>query len=393
MNSTELYDILGVHPSASDDEIKKAYRKMAMKYHPDKNKDENAEDMFKKINHANDVLSNPKKREIYDQFGEHGLNNDFDNDMDPMSFLFGRSAKKTSPMTQMHYKIKLEDYFTKKIVSIDISSDVLCKKCNATGFKDKKVHLCKNCNGVGTITKVIKYGNMVQRMLTPCPQCNGKKYDTNISDLICNKCNAHGSIKKTIEIEVFTPENILQNPVVIVPNKGALINGKYIDLAIIFKLRMTKEFILTSNGKMMHIMKINYPETLCGFRRIINHPSGKKYMIISEKGYVINPENIYIFDGLGINGDVMYLTFIINYPERIVLPTKKQLTFENLENAMGERLVSHVYSDTGFDPENIFTLSTINKINNISQSNNQDSGSDEIDDQEKFVGNSGCHQQ
>lgn len=402
--NTALYNTLGVKPDATDDEIKRSYRNLAKKYHPDKCKDDNANDMIQKINEAYEVLSDPNKRKIYDQYGEEGLRAGFNpDDMDPMN-IFRKMHQQTKQAKQYVHNIRLEEYFTKKKITISIPKEIDCDSCNQTGFTDKKRHLCKQCNGTGMFTRVFQQGPMIQQMSQPCPLCRGSKIDNQYYNIICNNCKGKGIAKIKEEVEVDIPYNITRNPMTILPNKGPTRNGMTMDLAIVFKLKMSKNFTLTSDKKLIYTMRINFTETICGFRRLLEHPSGKKLLIVSEKGYVVNPDNIYILEGQGFNGDIMYLTFIVNYPEKINMSKRKTyLDFESLEDLLGPRKVPNDTSND-IDPQYIYTLSTINKINNNPRAKENEAPSDDeresddfdnndSDDNEPQSGMPGCAQQ
>jgi len=298
----------------------------------------------------------------------------------------------------------LEEYFTKKFSTVRVPRDIKCDQCDATGFSDKQRHHCRGCRGAGIVVQTIRQGPIIQQIQTVCPACEGKKYDTKLLDLKCANCNGKGSVVAGENIEVAIPIDIIRNNTTILPEKG-LHEGKQIDLMVIFMLKMSKGYSKTSDGKLVYIMHINYPETICGFKRTINHPSGKKILIVSEKGYVINPDNIYLLDRLGFSNDIMYLSIQIHYPETITLPKKKTLTFENLESAMGTRRAPNVENDE-IEPECIYTLSTVSKINNNprvkddneSTNNNEDnpdalSSDDDDEVNEQRSGVPGCAQQ
>ncbi|MEM3062205.1 MAG: DnaJ domain-containing protein [Nitrososphaerota archaeon] len=360
-HDTNLYEILGVEKQATQEEIKKAYRKLAIKYHPDKNKDPGAEEMFKKISHAYEILSDPQKRKMYDEFGEEGLSNPSGHDFDPFS-LFTNQRQNHRQAYKFKLKITLEQYFTKKSVKIQVPRNVRCNACDATGFVDKQIHACKQCNGTGMIVTTIRQGPVIQQFSRPCHVCGGRKYDTQANSLHCHTCSGSGVTKVIEEMEVQIPIDILGRPITIVEGKGPWINGKYIDLAVIFELEMSNNFSLTSNGKLMYTMHLNLPETLCGFRRTFEHPSGRKILIISDVGYVINPNNIYLLDQLGLSGDAMYLSFIINYPETISMPAKKKvLSFESMEEVLGKRWEPNS-NEVGI--KDVYRLKDLRKIHN-----------------------------
>lgn len=383
--NNNLYEILGVTTDATDEQIKKAYRKLAMKYHPDKNSSPEAAEKFKNINHANEILSNPQKRQIYDRFGEEGIQNGMADmpDMHGFDEFFGMGGSREQKMAMRHnHQIRLDEYFIKKTVTITIQKDIKCDPCDGTGFTDKQFHHCKSCNGSGIIMQHIQQGPVIQRIQTTCPTCNGKKHDTSAASLSCTKCKSSGKKPSKETIEVPLPKNIVKDPTIIMEGKGPWHDGKYIDLFVNFKLRMKKNYSITNNNKLLYEMQINYPETICGFRRLIAHPSGKNILLVSEKGYIINPNMIYELDNLGFDKDVMYVKFLINYPERVkITNTKAKLNFTTLDSVLGDRFEPNVEEDKGIEPQNIYTLSTLTKINNDRRQqgnlNSDGSGSDE----------------
>ncbi|AKI79993.1 DnaJ-like protein [Acanthamoeba polyphaga mimivirus] len=394
--STDLYEILGLTPSASEEDIKKAYRKLAIKYHPDKNKgNPEAEEMFKKINHANSILSNSEKRRIYDQYGEEAVNNGLNEDsFDPMSmFMRMHQPGNKKLRAQMRHQISLQDYFTKKTVKVTITIDSRCDDCDATGFSDKQKHVCKVCRGKGIVVNEIRNGPFIQQIQQHCHGCQGKKYDTTAKDLHCPSCKGAGINKSEEETEVNVPFDILRNPKVILERKGPWIDGKNIDLEIVFVLVFSDGFELTDNHKLIYTMEINFPETLCGFRRIIDHPSGDSLLIVANPGFVINPHYIYLLERKGLNNDTLYLKFKINYSKLIHIPKKKVFNFENLEIALGARYVPDVSDDVGTEPENVFNLSTLRQINTDPSDESQDRDSEESYGAHSRPEGVGCAQQ
>lgn len=383
--NTELYNILGVKPTATVEEIKKAYKKLAFKYHPDRNKDPGAEEMFKKISHAHEILTDPEKRQIYDQYGEEGIREGMDEDMGgfpfsagfPFANIFRQDARKQAK--QIQHIITLEEYFTMNYVSVNVERDIRCDACDSTGFSDKQFHPCRKCNGSGVTIIQMRNGPIIQQIQQPCPQCKGYKRDHDAPNK-CLKCNATGTVRIKEELDVVVPKDILRNPNTIIPEKGPWFHNRYIDLVVFFKLKLPKNFGFTSDNKLIYTMHINYTETICGFKRVINHPSGKKILIVSNKGYIINPDYIYSLIGLGLSNDVLYLSFVVHYPEKITLPKKKTLalTFENLEQILGERRYKDA-TDDDIEPENIYTLHTLPKINNNRRAKD-DEPSDNDDD-------------
>jgi len=187
VKDTKLYDTLGVPPTASDSELKKAYRKAALKYHPDKNP--NAGDKFKEISHAYEVLSDPHKRETYDRFGPEGLSGDaggpsmspedlFSHFFGGSSFFGGGRSSRSAPSRgkdMVHVlKVSLEDIYKGKTSKLALQKMVICKKCDGKGGKAGAVKTCNNCNGTGVKVTIRQFGPMVQQLQQNCQQCNGE---------------------------------------------------------------------------------------------------------------------------------------------------------------------------------------------------------------------------
>lgn len=390
----DLYEILGLSSSASDKEIKKAYRKLAVKYHPDKNSSEDAAEMFKKISHANEILSDPKKREIYDQYGEDGLQAGMA-DMDPMMAHIFNQMNIQQRIEKKYHKISLQEYFTEKTVTINISSKINCELCLQTGFSDRQNHSCMNCNGAGYVIQLKQMGGMVAQVQVVCQTCNGMRIDLKYKKYLCQNCNGSGQSISNEKIQVEIPKNILNKSQTIVKEKGSFVNGKRMDLGVIFTLRLPKKFSITSNNRLIYTMKINYVETLCGFRKILNHPDGRQILIVAEKGYIINPDIIYVLDNCGINNDSMYLSFLVEYPTKIIIPNNNSiLNFDNLEKILGERSENNI--NTQIDPENIYNLRVLDKINNNTKNKmNYDSEEDDENEEnhENHFQQPGCQQQ
>lgn len=186
----DYYEILEISRNASGDEIKKAFRRLALKYHPDRNSgDKEAELKFKQINEAYQVLSDEQKRSIYDRYGKEGLEGRFgsgggfsaDFDLSNIfdSFFGGgfasssRQRKRYSEKYSADLEIPINLEFNEAIFGcekeIKFDQKVPCPTCNATGSKDGKSKTCQHCGGSGRITRGNGFMNIVQE----CPYCHG----------------------------------------------------------------------------------------------------------------------------------------------------------------------------------------------------------------------------
>ena len=214
----DLYEILGVGRDATEDEIKKAFRQQARKSHPD-NKETGNEEAFKEINQAYGILSDPQKRNIYDQYGLSGLQNTYGNSemfnfgfgdlSDIFSQFFGETRthrSSTGPERGMDLRYDLEIDFLESIngctKEITINTKEDCGVCKGSGAKPgSKLKPCRSCNGAGEVRMVKEsfFGHITQ--IATCPSCQG---NGKIIEQHCTECNGKGqqSTKKTIDVKV-----------------------------------------------------------------------------------------------------------------------------------------------------------------------------------------------
>ncbi len=228
----DYYEILGVSRDASQEEIKKAFRKLALKYHPDRNKSPEAEEKFKEINEAFSVLGNPEKRRQYDQFGtaEEGFSQQgFGNfedifGEDIFGDIFGFKERRK------HYDegidevvdlyIELRDAFFGKEKELSYERFVVCKKCNGTGAKNiNSIKSCHYCNGTGFIERIITVGPFRMRNSQECPYCGGR--GKTIIDK-CAACKGEGRVRKREKLYVKIPKGIESGMRIRLSGKGSV---------------------------------------------------------------------------------------------------------------------------------------------------------------------------
>lgn len=383
----EFYKILDIDSDATQEEVKKAYRKKTLLYHPDKNQgNADATKKFHEVTNAYEILSNPKKREIYDKFGEKGLEREMNN---PFQQDVQRHAM------QAIHKITLEEYFTQYSTKVKIPIDKQCVDCDSTGFSDKKKHYCKSCGGSGMmiVEQHLGPGMKVQQRM-PCHYCRGNGKDVTDAKILCKTCNGKGTKKHYDHVDVPIPRNINISNTQIVHDCVPIDENTKIDLAVVFKLKYGKNFSITDDRKLLYNLHINLTESLCGFTRKINHPNGQTFLIVSDQGCVISPNYIYSVPGYGFkndddNGyDIMYLSFVIHYPDTIKIPKKKALTFNSLETTMGPRRVEN-YTDEE-ETLSTFNLQSLTKRDDDKRMSKDDSENDD-DDEENFFENGDVH--
>ncbi len=230
----DYYDVLGVDEDASEDEIKKAYRKKAKKYHPDMNPDldkEEAEEKFKEVTEAYEVLSDPDKRAQYDRFGHTGPSQGFDfnnqdyerarnafgdssfDDIFDLFFGEGRGRGRSSQTAaqkgedlQRKLRVSLEDAAKGTRVKFSIPRFVKCGRCDGSGVKPgSSKRTCPHCNGQGEIRQ--KQQTMLGSFVNvqTCPKCGGSG---EVIDEPCPKCRGEGRVKEKTEISVKVPPGV-----------------------------------------------------------------------------------------------------------------------------------------------------------------------------------------
>lgn len=239
----DYYEVLGVAKTATPEELKKAYRKLAIQYHPDKNPgDKTAEEKFKEAAEAYDVLSDPQKRQRYDQFGHEGVGGasggGFDAGMsmqdifDHFGPIFGggrfsdffgggrSNARRTRKGSDLRVRVKLtlKEVVTGVEKKIKVRKHVACKHCNGTGAEDGSFTTCTTCNGTGNVMRV--QNTMLGRLQTqsPCPTCGG---EGKVISKKCSHCGGEGVVSDEEVVTINIPAGVGEGMQLTVPGKGS----------------------------------------------------------------------------------------------------------------------------------------------------------------------------
>jgi molecular chaperone DnaJ len=225
----DYYEVLGVQKGATKEQIKDAYRKLALQFHPDRNKAPEAEARFKEISEAYAVLSDDEKRRQYDNFGREGVYQRYSQEdifrgvdfgeffrgggfggFDDIFAQFfggggGRQARRGEDLTY-HLKVNLEDLVQDSNKEIDIPRDEVCQTCGGSGAKPgTSPHRCVTCGGTGQVQKVQSTGFARLVRITACGRCNGRGY---IIDEPCRECRGQGTVEKTRKIRIMIPAGV-----------------------------------------------------------------------------------------------------------------------------------------------------------------------------------------
>ena len=242
-NKRDFYEVLGVEKTASADEIKKAYRKAAMKYHPDRNPgDKEAEEKFKEVGEAYEVLSDDDKRARYDQYGFAGVDPNFNpgggygggfgggfdgfGDLgDIFGEFFGGSRRSTAnaPRRGENVMSRLELTFEEAAFGCEKEVSVLrienCSVCNGTGSADGVIETCSTCRGSGQVRTTQNFMGMSMQSTSVCPKCGGKG---KVIKTPCNTCKGKGKVRRTQKIKVKVPAGVDEGQSVRVRGEGCV---------------------------------------------------------------------------------------------------------------------------------------------------------------------------
>ena len=290
MEKRDYYEVLGVSKSADATEIKKAYRKLALKYHPDKNPgDKEAEEKFKEAAEAYDVLSNEEKRRRYDQFGHAGVGGaglggfgggmSMDDIFSQFGDIFGsfggfsgfggfgggRSARRVNRGTNLRVKVKmnLQEIATGIEKKIKVKKYVACQHCNGTGAKDGKSYsTCSTCKGSGQVTRVQNTILGAMQTTSTCPTCEG---EGKIINEKCTFCNGEGVLMSEEVISINIPAGVGEGMQLSLSGKGnaARRGGVNGDLIVLIEEEEHPELVRDGNDLLYNVF-IGYPEAVLG---------------------------------------------------------------------------------------------------------------------------------
>lgn len=300
----DLYEILGVTRTSSDEEIKKAYHKMALKYHQDHNPNQESNSKFYSISEAYQILSDSKKRELYDKFGIAGIEKDPYDGVFQESFgngFFENLSSSLSPKPleniEILLKVTLEEVYLGIIKEYELKKNVLCSKCKGNGTENlNDIFYCKFCKGNGKriIRKTLPRG-IIQQHTIPCNVCNGK------GSFLKSKCSCCKGRKIVNEKEKITISLIgLKNGDLIIFNeKGDQYPGMK-SSNLIFKIEIEKHSKFDNEEyNLIYNENINLLESLIGFKREIELLNKKILKI--EKKSITKPNETQIFKNQGLN--------------------------------------------------------------------------------------------
>lgn len=288
MSKRDYYEVLGLAKNASEEEIKKAYRKLAIKFHPDKNPDDKAaEEKFKEAAEAYEILSNPEKRQRYNQFGHAGVGGaasggfggggmNMDDIFSQFGDIFGgafggggfgggrSSGRRVTRGTNLRVKVKLtlKDIAEGVEKKIKVNKHVSCKTCSGSGAKNGQFETCKSCNGTGAITRVQQTILGAMQTQSTCGTCNG---EGRIVKDKCNTCHGDGIVREEEVISINIPAGVAEGMQLSMQGKGNAaprggING---DLLIVIE-EEEHPHLKREGNHLIYYLNIGFPDAAIG---------------------------------------------------------------------------------------------------------------------------------
>ncbi|MGM9650384.1 MAG: molecular chaperone DnaJ [Faecousia sp.] len=305
-NKRDYYEVLGVEKNAAEDQIKKAYRKLAAKYHPDVNHEADAEERFKEINEAYEVLSDPDKRARYDQFGFAGVDPNFNpggaggnpfggfgggfsgfGDLGDLfgDFFGGRSSGRSAngPRSGENLSAQVDLTFEEAAFGVEKELNIprveTCDVCGGSGAAPgTRPETCSRCRGTGQVRTQQSFMGMTMQSTTACPDCGGSG---TIIRTPCSRCKGKGRIKRTKRIKVSIPAGVDNGQSVRVRNEGnaGANGGPNGDLLVAVRIRPHELF--TRQGSDVYCeMPISFAQAACGAEIEVPTLDGKvRYMV------------------------------------------------------------------------------------------------------------------
>lgn len=351
----DYYEVLGIEKGASEDEIKKAFRKMALKYHPDRNQgDKEAEEKFKEVNEAYSVLSDPELKKKYDMFGHAGVDpnaqagpgagqwaggfgggfdgvdlGDIFGDFFGGGFGGGSARRRNAPTKgrdlQHSLKITFEEAAFGTSKTIEIRKYVKCEKCSGSGAAPgTSKHSCSRCGGTGQIRTVRNslFGQV--QTASPCPDCNGTGQ---IIDTPCPDCHGTGQVMKNIKIEVNIPAGVDEGSVIPIrgqgePGKNGGPNG---DLFVVLAVSPHKLFEREGNDLYLDI-PISFTQAALGDEITVPTLEGKvsyKVPAGTQPGTVFRLRGKGVADVHGGRKGDLYVKVTLEVPTKLNSEQKK----------------------------------------------------------------------
>jgi DnaJ family protein A protein 2 len=354
VKETEFYDRLGVDSDASADDIKKAYRKMAIKYHPDKNPNNpEAVEKFKEISEAYEVLSDQSKREIYNKYGKEGLKEGgfhagsaadiFERFFGGGMFgdIFGRGGRGGPVQGEdiVHQiVVGLEDLYNGKTSKLAVTRNVICPKCSGSGSKKQGGAVrCSACEGRGVRFIIKQLGpGMIQQMQTVCQECQGKGETIREEDR-CDNCKGKKVVRDKKILEVHIDKGMRDGQKIVFTGEADQAPGvEPGDVIFIVKQKEHERFKRSGSDLYME-HSITLMDALGGTQFAVPHLDNRVLLIKTAEGDIIKPGDTRMIEKEGMpthkrpfEKGSLYIKFDVVFPPANFLNKQQLKTLESL---------------------------------------------------------------
>ncbi|WVQ78454.1 hypothetical protein IAT38_000540 [Cryptococcus sp. DSM 104549] len=338
VKETKYYDLLGVQPGADANEIKKSYRKNALKHHPDKGGDP---EHFKEMTHAYEVLSDDQQRAIYDQAGEAGLSGQggMGGGVDPQDlfsqlfgggggFFGGGGGGRRDPGPRRgrdlvhRISVSLEDLYKGKVQKLALSKSVICKGCEGRGGKSGAVQTCTGCQGRGVKVMLRQLGPMMQQIQQPCGECEGTGEMMNPKDR-CKTCSGKKTTSERKVLEVHIDKGMKSGQQIKFAGESDQAPGTVPGDVIIVLEEKPHPHFQRKGDDLFYEAKIDLLTALAGGDFAIEHLDDRALHVTIVPGEVIKPGALKVITGQGMPsyrhhelGD-LYVRLTVNFPETV----------------------------------------------------------------------------
>ena len=346
MANKDYYSILGVNRNASDDEIKSAYKKNALKYHPDRHandseeKKKEAEEKFKEIAEAYSVLSDPEKKNMYDTYGtvDENMMNGFGpggfhfggiNPEDIFDTFMGRRSRRNSyreihePGATLNYTlgVDIKDIYNGGSKNIDYDIEIRCGHCGGAGGHGVKT--CPYCHGTGMITETRQNGWITSSTTRPCNHCHGKG---TIVEEVCKECGGSGVKKQHKNINVNIPKGVQNGQQIKIDNGGYESHdpkGATGDLIVTFVYKFDESKYRVNGSTLYELVDVPYYDVILGAEKEITLPNDEKIKVKIPK--CSKDGNQIVVHNKGINHGNYVMVVNVTYPSTISSKEEKHL--------------------------------------------------------------------
>ena len=370
MAKRDYYEVLGVEKSVSDDDIKKAYRKIAIKYHPDRNPgNTEAEEKFKEAAEAYDVLRDPHKRQQYDQFGFNGpQGNGFGEfsggmDMDDIFSMFGdifgghggfsdfggfggggRRQQYRGNDLRLKVKLSIQEISTGVTKKFKVRKDITCDHCHGSGAETGSgTETCRTCQGQGVVVRTVRTMLGMMQTQSECPTCHG---EGTIIKNKCQHCGGSGVVKGEEVVEIKIPAGVAEGMVVNVPGKGnaGAHNGVSGNIQVLIEESVNDTFIRDGQDIIYNLL-LDFPTATLGGEVEIPTITGNKVKIKIEQGTQpgktlrLRHKGLPAVQGYGSGVGDLVVNISVFIPKNLTKDEKEKIEgFRNSDNFKGDSM-------------------------------------------------------